>query len=59
MEHEPGIFEQRDEAAELAADERALVDFRAGRFVPHEKMAEWLNTWGTPDRKPLPREWLE
>ncbi|WP_375244647.1 antitoxin [Sphingomonas parapaucimobilis] len=59
MEHEPGIFEQRDEGAELAADERARADFRAGRFVSHEKMAEWLKTWGTPDRKPLPPEWLK
>lgn len=59
MEHEPGIFEQRDEAAELAADERARADFRAGRFLSHEKMTEWLKTWGTPDRKPLPREWLQ
>lgn len=55
MEHEPGIFEQRDEAAELAADERARADFKAGRFVSHEKMAEWLKTGAPPIASPCPR----
>ena len=38
---------------------RAREDIKAGRGVPHEKVAEWLKTWGTPEFKPMPREWLE
>jgi predicted transcriptional regulator len=45
-----------EEAASLA---EAEADILAGRVVPHEKVAEWLKTWGTPDFKPMPREWLE
>ena len=59
MKAEPGIFEQRDPEAEAASDARAMADYEAGRCVPHERVAEWLKTWGTPERKPIPREWLE
>ncbi len=38
---------------------RALADIEAGRVVPHEQVAEWLKTWGTPDEKPMPPEWLK
>ena len=37
---------------------RADEDIAAGRVVPHEEVAKWLRTWGTPDEKPMPREWL-
>jgi predicted transcriptional regulator len=46
-----------EEVAE--SDARAEAQIKAGRGVPHEKVVEWLKTWGTPDFKPMPREWLE
>ncbi len=51
----PGIAHIDDDEA----DARALADVDAGRGVPHEKVAEWLRTVGTPDHRPMPREWLE
>ena len=59
MEHEPGLFERRDPDAEAASLARARADIAAGRTIPHEQVAAWLKTWGTPDFKPMPREWLE
>ena len=48
------IFEP-DEAEEARLDADALAAFRAGRFVPHAKVAEWLESWGTPDELPCPK----
>ena len=59
MEHEPGLFERRDPDAEAASLARARADIAAGRTIPHEQVTAWLKTWGTPDFKPMPREWLE
>lgn len=42
----------------LAAIAEARRDVAAGRVIPHEQVAAWLETWGTPDYKPMPREWL-
>ena len=56
MVPEPSIFEI-DEEAEAAADAEGLADIAAGRVVPHEEVAAWLNTWGTPDEKPAPATW--
>ena len=56
---ERGIFEEYDEAAEAASIARAREDIAAGRVVPHEQVAAWLRTWGTPDERPMPREWLK
>lgn len=58
MKPERAIFEDK-EAAEKAADERALDDIAEGRVVDHDKVAEWLEKWGTPDEKPLPDSWRE
>ncbi len=54
---EPSIFDQIDEEAERLADERAEADVKAGRVVRHAKVAEWLKTWGTPERRPAPYSW--
>ena len=59
MSAERPIFEDIDPAAEEAAIERAMEDYRAGRVIANDKVVAWLKTWGTPDFKPLPREWLE
>ena len=40
-------------------DARAEADIAAGRGVPHALVCEWLRTVGTPDHKPMPREWFE
>jgi DNA-binding helix-hairpin-helix protein with protein kinase domain len=37
---------------EAAADAEG-IDIAAGRVVPHDKVAAWLATWGTPDEQPL------
>lgn len=47
MVPEPSIFEI-DEEAEAAADAEGMADVAAGRVVPHEDVAAWLDTWGTP-----------
>lgn len=57
MKHEPLPPLTPEEEAE--ADARAMADVAAGHYVEHEKVAAWLRTWGTPDQKPMPREWLE
>ncbi|MBX9816107.1 MAG: antitoxin [Sphingomonas sp.] len=53
----PGIPSTEEEVAASIA--RARADIAAGRYVEHEKVVSWLKTWGTPDWKPMPREWLE
>ncbi len=47
------IFEpDDDEDAQLDAE--ALAAYREGRYVPHAEVAEWLDSWGTPDERPRP-----
>ena len=49
------IFDvERDEAVEARLDAEAEAAYAAGRAVPHAKVAEWLNSWGTPDELPCP-----
>ena len=49
---EPGIFDKSEEELR-AEDERRLAEVRAGRYVSHEAVVRWLESWGTDD--PLPR----
>ena len=58
MKAERAIFEQADPDAEVAADERAEADIRAGRIVDQREVSTWLAKWGTPDEEPAPPEWL-
>jgi len=48
-----------DPEAEARREAEADADIAAGRVVPHEEVGKWLLTWGTPDYRPMPREWLE
>lgn len=32
----------------------AAIDSGAEATVPHDQVARWLETWGTPDFKPFP-----
>ncbi len=54
---EPSIFDEIDEAADEAAEAAGLADIAAGRVVPNAKVIEWLQSWGTPDEKPVPYSW--
>jgi len=58
MKPEASIYELDDEA-EAAADAERLSDIEAGRVVPHEEVAAWLDTWGTPDERPALTSWLK
>ena len=52
---EPTSIFEPDEAEEARQDARAMADYRAGRVVPHARVAEWLDSWGTPHELPRPR----
>lgn len=55
FEQEPVVF-VFEEAAELDARERkAMADMDAGRFVTHEAVVRWLQSWGTDDELPPPK----
>lgn len=58
---EPALsfFDAIDPEAEAAADAEGLADIEAGRLIPHEEVAAWLDTWGTPDEQPAPKAWFE
>ena len=56
---EPSIFDEIDVEAEATADAEAMADIEAGRVVPHEEVAAWLKTWGTPDETPAPASWFK
>jgi predicted transcriptional regulator len=32
-----------------------LADAKAGRVLPHEEVARWLESWGTEDELPPPK----
>jgi hypothetical protein len=49
----PAVFETDYDERSAAAD----ADAAAGRVVPHEEVAKWLATWGTPDETSLPKAW--
>lgn len=36
----------------------AEADFAAGRCVPHEEVAAWLDTWGKGERVPPAASWF-
>ena len=58
MKPETSIFDP-DPDADAEAIRQARDDIAAGRFVPHEEVAKWLRTWGTPQSGPPPEEWFK
>lgn len=49
------IFDiELDRELQARLDAQAEADFGAGRIVPHAKVVEWLNSWGSPDELPCP-----
>lgn len=59
MVAEPSIFDEIDKTAGEAADAEGVADIAAGRVVPHAEVSAWLDTWGTPEEKPMPASWLK
>jgi predicted transcriptional regulator len=49
------IFDEIDEEEEERAIAEAEVALKEGRFVPHEEVVKWLESWGTPDELPRPK----
>jgi predicted transcriptional regulator len=49
------IFDEIDEEEEERAIAEAEADVAAGRVVPHEEVAKWLKSWGTPDELLCPK----
>ncbi|MCP9625475.1 hypothetical protein NML43_00095 [Rhodopseudomonas palustris] len=43
-------------AEDLADLDRQWAAIQSGQeaTIPHEQVAQWLETWGTPDYKPFP-----
>jgi predicted transcriptional regulator len=44
-----------DAADEARLDAAADAEIEAGQFVTHDKVAEWLKSWGTPNELPCPK----
>jgi predicted transcriptional regulator len=49
------IFDDIDDEADEVALREGEADADAGRVVPHEEVAKWLDTWGTPHFEPAPK----
>ncbi len=54
MAESASLFDQVDEAAEARAVAKARAEIAAGQGVPHDKVVEWLQSWGTTNEKPCP-----
>lgn len=52
------LFDEIDEEADARLIAEAEADFAAGRCVPHEEVAAWLDTWGKGERVPPPKSWF-
>ncbi len=42
------------EKQQLAAIAEGIRDAEAGRFVPHEAVVAWMDSWGTENELPMP-----
>ena len=49
----PGIKHIDDDDDDAEDDAASIAEFEAGGGVPHEIVAEWLNTWGDADYLPF------
>jgi predicted transcriptional regulator len=48
------IFDKElNEAEEARLDAEADAAIDAGQFVAHDRVAEWLKSWGTPNELPF------
>jgi len=44
-----------DEADEARRDAAADAEIEAGQFVSHDKVVDWLKSWGKPGELPCPK----
>jgi predicted transcriptional regulator len=51
----PMVYDDEDPETAARLDAEAEADIAAGRVVPHEKVVEWLESWGTPNELPCPK----
>jgi plasmid stabilization system protein ParE len=51
------LFDESDEEADTRRSAEAEADLAAGRCVPHEDVAAWLDSWGKGERVPPPKSW--
>jgi predicted transcriptional regulator len=49
-----GAGEDGYEEWKLSEIQAGLAEAEAGETVPHEKVADWLRSWGTPNELPPP-----
>jgi predicted transcriptional regulator len=54
-EPDPKSIFEPDDAEDARLDAEAMKAYREGRFVPHAKVAEWLDSWGTSNVLPRPK----
>ena len=40
---------------QVAGINKAIRSLKAGRGVPHEKVVQWIKSWGTKNELPMPR----
>jgi predicted transcriptional regulator len=59
VDPERSIFDETDDEADEIALREGEADADAGRVVPHDEVATWLDTWGTPHFKPAPKAWFK
>ncbi len=50
------IFDTEDLDAEERALQEAEADLAAGRVVPHSEVVRWLESWGTANELPCPKD---
>jgi len=55
MTIELAIFDDVDEADDVAAVAEGLTDIDANRIISHNAMKAWLLSWGTPHELPSPK----
>lgn len=55
MAKEPKSMFAPDKTVDARLDAEAMAAYRAGRVVPHAKVAEWLDSWGKEDELPCPK----
>jgi predicted transcriptional regulator len=54
MAESKSIFDQElDEAEEARLDAEADAAIDAGQLVTHDRVVEWLKSWGTPNELPF------
>jgi predicted transcriptional regulator len=49
------IFDLADDEAEERALVEAEAQVKAGKFISHKAMVDWLRSWGTLDELPPPK----